>query len=281
MSTNNPLEAFSGGITALFIGPPKTGKSTILGSICDLVDPERVALLCAKPNERNSFLYRKHGLDDRAEIFTDPLWHPSIGSYEADGFERLYRRVVDLYKDDSVDAVLVDPLTDVGPLASHALMKGEKAPTPRDMRDSIGFYGALKYKLKELVQAIVGLAAADHPKHVLVAVHARPLTEEDIKGKPTAEAKAKDVSFFGEVLPMIEGSYRQDIAGDFDLVGYTRVTHEYDSRAKERRTNYIVQVTADPEKHGGSRLGAAISEKELPNDMRSILEAFLSAEKAA
>ena len=273
----------AGGITGLFLGPPKTGKSWLLGSAAELVDPERVRLICPKPQEVNSFQYEKHGLAERAEVFRDHRWLPSAGVFEADGYQRLMRYILSLYEDDDAQIVLLDPFTDVVSLAAHELMKGEQAQSPKDMRNSIDFYGGLRYRLRDAAQALVGLSSKDltTPKHVFVAVHAQPTKEEDVKGKETTEGKGKGVQFFGDVLPMIEGGYRMDIAGEFDLVGYTSIRHGYNTKVRPpvKETSYIVQLVPDEEKHGGLRLSPMLAEKELPNNLTAILEAVVVARK--
>lgn len=278
---NELLDSFAGGLTGLLIGPPKTGKSSLLGSAAELVDPQHIRLLCPKPQEVNSFMYERYGLDDTAEIFRDHRWLPSAGVYEADGYQRLMRRILELYDDNDAHVVLFDPVTDAVQLAAHDLMKAEQAATPRELRDSIGFYGALRYRLRDMIQALVGLASKDLavPKHVFCAVHAQPTKEEDIKGKETSEGKGKGVQFFGDVLPMIEGGYRMDIAGEFDLVGFTSIKHAYNTKVRPpvKETSYIVQLAPDEEKHGGLRLSPMLAEKELPNNLKAILEAVVAA----
>lgn len=271
----NILDEFAGGVTGLFIGSPGVGKSVLLGSVGELTS--NVLLLAPKPNEVNSYMYRKHGIDKTAEIYKDHKWKPSLGIFEADGFLRLSRRILELYDDTTYEAVLVDPLTDVVQLAAHDLMKAEKVETPRDLKDAIGFYGSLKYKLKDFVQTLVGLASPDlpQPKHVFCSVHAQPTKEEDIKGKETADAKGKGVEFYGDSLPMIEGGYRREIAAEFDIVGYNSVQHTVgrDNGKMVRQVEYVVQLTPDNERHAKVRLSPALTEKTFPNNLKAILEA--------
>lgn len=283
---SNLLDHITGGATGLFVGPPKTGKSTILGSSAELVDPERIKLFSARPNEVNSWLYEKHGISETAEVFRDIQWQPILDLYEASAFTDAHRRVLDLYKDDSIDVVLVE-FTDFVLLAKHNILKANNASSPDDLPGKsakIGFYGKLKDDLKDFTQSLVGLSSPDldHPKHVFVAIHAQPTKEEDIKGKETPEGKAKGIQYFGDVLPMVEGGYRQDIAGEFGMVGYTTIKHDtqvVDGKI-QRTSDYVVQIAADAEKHGGARYGPALSEKELPNNLSAIFEAFAVEEAA-
>ena len=280
--TKNLLDQFPGGVTGLFCGPPGTGKSELLGSACDLVaDPvKEVTLIAPKPNEVNSARYMRHGIAANAKVFRDHKWRPSVGLYEADGFKRMMEYIYSLYDDTQVGVVLFDPLTDAVELASHTILKGEQAQSPKDLRDPLGYYGAMRKMLKELVTGLTGLASPDlpRPKHVFVAVHAQPTKEEDIKGKETTEGRAKGVSFFGEALPMVEGGYRQDIAGEFDIMGFTTVKHETvrEGTKLTKQTRYLVQLAPDNERHAKVRLAGKALTEALPNNLEAILKAVLA-----
>lgn len=269
-----------GGLTGLFMGAPGTGKSWLLGTAAEVPSIERPLLLAPKPREINSFKYREQGLTENAEIFVDAGWAPVIDSYESGAFTEIYKRVLSLYDDDTYDCVLLDPFTDITYLAAHELLATEKAAFPRDLRDSIGFYGSLKYRLKDFTTALVNLAhAGKRPKHVFVAVHVQMTKEEDMKGSKTAEGKAKGISFFGDVLPLIEGSYRQEIAGEFDIQGHTYVKHALErvGSKMERVAKYVVSVNADPEKHGKAAILPRLEQAEIPN---SLPELFRLIEEA-
>jgi len=258
-----------GGLTGLFIGPPGTGKSHLLGTISEVEGVENPILLAPKPREIKSAKYREHGV--HSEIFADRGWHPAIDRYEIGGFKKLYERVADLYEDEEYDVVLLDPMTDVVSLAAHELLMAEQAESPRDLRDSIGFYGALKYKMKGFTQALVGLADPNlpRPKHVFATVHAQPTKEEDIKGKATAEAVAKGIEFMGDSLPMIEGGYRREIAGEFDIVGFTSLVYELvtEGRTRTQQAKFVVQLNADPKRHAKAAIVPRLKEKSIPNSM--------------
>ena len=268
-----------GGLTGLFIGPPGTGKSHMLGTIAEVEGIKSPLLLAPKPREVNSAKFREH--DIPSEIFKDHGWHPAIDLYEIGAFKALYKRIVELYEDEEHDVILLDPLTDVVSLAAHELLMAEKAESPRDLRDSIGFYGALKYKLKGFTQALVGLASKDlpRPKHVFVTVHAQPTKEEDIKGKATAEAQAKGVEFMGDSLPMIEGGYRREIAGEFDIVGFTSLVYENVRKGNKlvRTANFVVQLNADPARHAKAAIVPRLAQKSIPNSMVDLFKVIEEA----
>lgn len=270
-----------GGITALFVGPPGTGKSWLLGTALEVPGIERALLLAPKPREVNSFKYREHGITDDAEVFKDHLWQPAIGKYEAGAFSRLYERVLGLYEDETYDAVLLDPYTDVVYLAAHELLAAERAETPRDLRDPMSFYGSLKYKLKGFTQALTGLASPDlaRPKHVFVTIHAQPVKEDQQLSmkqgggtKESSDNRAHGVEFLGEALPMIEGAYRREIAGEFDIVGFTMLTNELKKigAKMERVTDFVVQLNADPERHAKAAIIPRLAQKEIPNNLPAL-----------
>lgn len=277
---SNPLGMFRGGITGLDIGSPGTGKSHLLGTICELVPPTEVLLIAPKPREINSALYMKHGLDKTAQVFSDRRWRPTLGLHEAGGFVALNRAILDLYDDETYSVILVDPITDVVNLAAHDLMKGEKAATPRDMSDSRGYYGSLRYKMQEFIENLVGLAdpSMKRPKHVFCAVHAQPAKDDE-------KSESMGVEFEGSVLPMIEGSFRQKIAGEFDMVMYSRIKHTQAVVAgkMQRNTQYVVQLAADNERHAKvSFLNLDVLKgRDFPNHLPTILQAVTGAKEEA
>lgn len=283
MAEKNLLNEFAGGVTGLFVGPPGTGKSLLCGSVCEMVDPSEVALICPKPNEINSANYRKYGLDKTAKVFRDHRWRPEAKMFEADGYARLMTYLYSLYEDTTKSVVILDPLTDAVTLAAHQILKAEQAATPNDLRDKLGYYSSMKSKMKDLVTTLTGLASPDlpRPKHVFVTVHAQPAKEDDIKGKATAEKEAKGISYFGDVMASLEGSYRQEIAAEFDIVGFSTIKHDVvrDGTKMTRQTRFVVQLAPDNERHAKVRLAPGLLEKELPNNMKGILEAVLAAEE--
>lgn len=281
----SPLDEFDGGVTALFVGAPGSGKSDMLGSIGEIVPASEVVLLCPKPNEANSAKYRQYGF--KAEVFRDHMWRPEAGKWEADGYSRLINRLYALYEDTEKSVIILDPLTDAVTLAAHQILKAEQAATPAHLRDKLGYYSSMKARLKDLVTTLTGLASPDlpRPKHVFVSVHAQPAKEDDIKGNATAEKEAKGITYFGDVMPSLEGSYRQEIAAEFDIVGYTTVKHSTEQIREvgkpmrmERRTQYLVQLTPDNERHAKVRLARGL-EKEMENNLPALLRAVLAAEK--
>jgi hypothetical protein len=280
------MSALRGGLTGLFIGPPGTGKSWLLGTATEAgLTP---ILLAPKPREVNSYKYREHNVP--SEVYRDHGWAPAIARYEAGAFTKLFEKVLSLYEDETYDAVLLDPLTDAVMLAAHELLAPERCETPRDLRDSIGFYGALKYKLKGFTQALTGLASPDlaRPKHIFVTVHAQPVKEDSQlpknQGGGTKESqdhRAQGVEFMGEALPMIEGGYRREIAGEFDVVGFTSVVHALEKVGSkmERTSRYVVQLNADSERHAKAAIVPRLAKAEISNSLVDLFRVIEEASK--
>lgn len=266
------LDAYRGGIALAVVGGAGTGKSTLLGSIGELYKPEEVLLLAPKPREINSWKYREFGFHKTAEVFSDMRWRPSLEIYEANSFLELERRLLELYEDTQYKVIILDPYTDVVAAASHDILKADRAATPRDTPDSRGFYGSLKHKLGNFTKTLVGLSspALVQPKHVLVAVHAQSAKDDE-------KAGGSGVSFEGDVLPMIEGGHRNDFAGEFDLVVYTRIKHgtELVNRKPVKTVRYMIQVDADPKRHAKTALTGRLDLGDLENNLPKFLEKIL------
>lgn len=269
------------GLSFAIIGPPKTGKSDFAGSTARL---GRTLVLATKPREANSRLYRELGVD--REIFHDPKWMPSLGMYEATAYVKLLQRIKELQTDDTYDFVVVDTFTDVVELTAAELLKVENASSPRDMADSQGFYGNLRYKLREVTKALSTLQFAAHPKHVIVTVHAQAAKEDQQLSakqgggtKKSSDNRAKGVEYEGNVLPMIEGSYRTKFAGDFDQVFFSdiEITNEIVDRRMQQVTKFVLQAQPDHERHAGGVLSSLFEGKTIPNDFGHILAAAKGA----
>ena len=279
---------FAGGVSLLVAGPAGTGKSTLLGSAAKLAP---TYLLATKPRELNSWAYTTNGVtreNGRAELFFDHLWRPTLGSYKADGFGRLLKRIWSLYEDPTVRIVLLDPITDVVSLAAHSMLSIENAAAPRDMNDPQSFYGALKYKLKEFTQALTALQYADVPKHVLATVHTQPAKEDQpaTKNRParvSSDKIAKGVEFEGDVLPMIEGGYRREIASEFDAMLFSGVRYDWvETKAngkvsRVQKPIYFVQVQPNAERHSKVAIAPLLGGRELPNDFEVFIRAVQEA----
>ena len=262
--------SLAGGLSIVVQGGPGVGKSTFAGSAAAL---GKTLLLAAKPREANSWKYREHAKNITREIYYDAKWAPAAGKFDADAFVRLQQRVYELQEDEEHSIVVCDPFTDVVTLASHEILKTEKAATPRDLRDPLSYYGTLKHMLTTFVQSLTLLQFAPSPKHVIVTVHVQPSKEDDIKGNATADKKGKGVEFEGNVLPMIEGSYRRAFASEFDVVLFSDIQFDRKLVAGKMQTEsrYVVQVSPDAERHAKSIL-APNGSAFIDNDFAALLK---------
>jgi hypothetical protein len=286
----------SDGESIITLGPPGTGKSHFLGSICEVVDPKRVLLLCPKPREKTSALYKKYGLTERAEVYTDLAgWNPERGKYEATAWRRLYDRVDGLLSDTSYDAILLDPFTDAVTLLEHHILAPFKVASPGELPNTQAFYRQLADKSYEFIQRATALAdssVAASPKFVMVAMHVQPpkeaVTLAKSQGggiKESSDQLAEGIEYEGKVLPQMEGSYRRRIAGDFGLVVYGDVKNgkrmNPATKQMEAFTDFRIQVRCSEERH--AKMAPIVAEavpEMLPNKFSEIFK-YLQAGASA
>ena len=271
--------------SAVIMGPPGVGKSTMAGSICEVVDPEEVLLIVTKLGEEQSWLYRKYGLEP--ELYYDRNWKPTLDMLEAGAFIKLLRRLHELLDDEEYGAVIIDPGTDAINLLEHYILEPQGVGSPGDLHDTQGFYRQLKDKAQEFVSAAAALStsAAKRPKFVLMPWHVQP-PKEGIYVKmgggkdkqQSADEKGAGIEYEGAVLPMLEGSYRRKLAGDVSMVIYCDVdtTKEFDKDAKKmvEHTEYFVQAASDKDRHAKIRIAKALSNQRFPNSMKALIEAM-------
>lgn len=264
MTTFKQKYGVSDGESILVLSPPGTGKSYFAGSICEVVDPARVLLLCPKPREKTSALYRKYGLTERAEVFTDlASWNPEKGKFAATAWRKLYDRVDSLLSDKDYDAVILDPFTDAVTLLEHHILAPHGVASPGELANTQGFYRQLADKAGEFMQRLTALtdsSVAASPKFVMVTMHVQPpkesMQQSRAQGggvKESSDQLAEGIEYEGRVLPQMEGSYRRRMAGDFGLVVYgdvksgTRMNTA--SKKMEAFTDYRIQVRCSEERH--------------------------------
>lgn len=286
MSAFEDRYGVSDGESVLVLSPPGTGKSYFLGSICKVVPPERVLLLCPKPREKTSALYKKYGLTQRAEVYSDlASWNPERNRFEATAWRRLFDRVDSLLTDDKYDAVLLDPFTDAVTLLEHHILAPSKVASPGELANTQAFYRQLADKSAEFMQRLTALAdssIAKSPKFVMVAMHVQPPKEAQVLSraqgggiKESSDQLAEGVEYEGKVLPQMEGSYRRRMAGDFGLVVYgdvksgTRMNPE--TKKMESFTDFRIQVRCSEERH--AKMAPIVSDAVpdyLPNDFKTL-----------
>ena len=236
------------GVLILAMGPPGTGKSYFAGSVCDVVDAERVALLCTKPKEVGSYQYVKNGLSDRAEVFYDPEWDPEFDERVAVGWKMMNKRLRELRHHPDYDAVILDPGTDAMVMLSHDIMSSMGIDSMSDLRETGGkgrsytYYGEIAEKVQRFVTRLAELTLPPHPKFVIVPWHVQSATDDE-------QSKGKGTMFEGTVLPMLPGQYRQKLAGDANEVVYTEIVRGFNSTTRMAEESYVLRVAPTPDKH--------------------------------
>lgn len=262
------------------LGAPGLGKSTFASTVAKVVPPEEVLLLVAKPGEEKSFGYVRSGLTDKAEIYHDREWSPTLGKFKAGAYLRLYERIYKLQDDEKYGAVIIDPGTDVIRLLEHHILSLHGVGSSGDLSDTRSFYAQLADKAEEFLQQAALLASAGgskRPKVVIIPWHVQPVKEgEYVKGVRTesADQKARGIEYEGAVLPMIEGKYRRKLAADVDMVLYcdVKVTKDFKSSPPKETVEYVVQVSPNEEKHSKIRLAPGLAQQYLPNDFAKLME---------
>jgi len=274
------------GESIVVLGAPGTGKSYFAGSICEVVDPSRVLLMCPKPREKTSALYRKYGITNTAEVYTDMAgWNPEKSRYDAKAWRKLYDRVDSLLSDDKYDAIILDPFTDAVDLLEHHIIAPHKVGSPGEMTDTQGFYRQLKDKSADFIQRLTALAdssVAKSPKFIVVTMHVQPAKDGQQQSvrqgggiKPSADMRGEGIEFEGHVLPQMEGAYRRRMAADFGLVVYTDVKNgsrmNQETKKMEQYTDFRIQVRCSEERHAKMAPIVADSVPEhLPNTFKTL-----------
>jgi len=280
-------------ISIVILGAPGLGKSTLAGSVMELPQVEKALLLVTKPGEEKSWLYQKYGLTDDAELFYDLDWNPTLGELKAGAYLRLMKRLKALQSDDTYDAVVIDPGTDAVNLLEHHILEPQNVGSPGELRDTQGFYRQLRDKAQEFVMYahLLSTPLVKRPKFVLIPWHTQPPKDSNVVNlghgmrdvKESADQKAQGIEYEGQVLPMLEGSYRRKLAGDVDLVVYCDIETVKGIDPKTKRptesTEYQIQVVPNKDRHSKIRIAPTLAGKMIPNTMKALLEAVEESQK--
>jgi hypothetical protein len=277
-----------GGLSILVQGPPGTGKSEFAASAAE--KGLSVKLLALRPKEIDSAGYVKHGINAEAELFHDPGWMPSIEEYEARGFVQLLKRLKALQQDDDVDVVVLDPITDLNELIAHELLSFEQEGDYNEAAtDARQLWGTHRKKFIEVIKAATYLCHAPHPKHVICVVHTKPTSEETKVKKggrwvteKSSDQKAQGTRFFGDVMPLLEGSVKYDIGGEFQIQAFTDFKRERVNKGSASKPDYVTEndfgLLLKPDDERFAKVSAAYLEDErLPNHFPTLLEAIEEA----
>lgn len=247
--------------TAVIAGPPGTGKSTVLGSMADVLGRDKVLLLATLAREAESWKYQTDPPIPRI-IFQDSGWVPTLGKLEATAFRSFLDTLEYLHDiDEQFDGVIVDSGTELAELGWHLSMVPHGVATPAEMDgDKSRFlpYESLDIHLSSAVNKLQALTkTAKRPKHVLVSWHVQAPKDDttekvgsDRVRKESADNAGKGVEYEGDVLPMVRGRFRRRVASQFDAMLYTEIQFTVPqglSRGVEPQ--YMLQVRPNPERH--------------------------------
>lgn len=246
-------------------GPPGTGKSTLCGSMAEVVGAERTLLVATLPREAESWKYQTLGV--QRVVIEDSNWAPALGKYTADGFTE-FRRLVRWLRDEDeqFDAVILDSGTELQEQAWHLSLMPHGVGSPSEMDGKSRWlpYETLANYLDEAIKDLVSLTeVAKRPKHVGVTWHVQPPKDDTVEtvgdtkqNKKSADHAAEGVEYEGKVLPMIRGAYRRKLGAQFSAVVYTdmQITDEIlpagvGKVTKKTNVAYRLQVRPDADRH--------------------------------
>lgn len=260
---------FRGGLSFLLVGSGGTGKSWFAGTAAERGAAKLIAF---RPKEIDSYQYVQHGLNEDAVLINDPRWAPTMDSYEAGAYQKLMRTLWDLQDDDETDIVIFDPLTDVNEIIKREILKKERVGRVKEYSDGLSLWGEVRDRWMEVLNNMTALQYAEHPKHIIGIVHAKPPSEE--------EEGRQGIQFHGTSLPMLQGSVKYDITAEFQVVLHTRIERNFNQKLKRQEESYVVEVRANAERHNKIALAPALQERTLPNDFGSVMDAIEEASSA-
>ena len=280
-------------ISMVILGAPGLGKSTLAGSVCELEQVDKCLLIVAKPGEEKSFMYQRHGLTEKAELYYDADWLPTLSMYKADSYLRLLRRIEELRKDTEYDAVIIDPGTDVAELISHHILAPYKVGSYGDLPNTQSYFAQLADKAREFIGRanLLSTPIASKPKFVLIPFHTQPPKEgmvvnlgQGMKEKQqSADQKAAGIEYEGMVLPQIEGKYRRKLLADIDCVVYCDIETKRQLDPKTKKmvevVEHQIQVVPNKDRHSKIRIAPTLAGQMIPNNMKALLEAVEESQR--
>lgn len=154
------------------------------------------------------------------ELFWDADFLPFMDKWEASGYGRLLKALYALRERKDITVVGIDSMTGVSELISHDVRKMTRSATLKD----VGEYGLGYQKYAGHLRQLLGvlkLLAVDG-KRVVCTFHVT-LKEQEGAGTPAKNAKG-DLEFEDRLLPVLEGSIRQHVSGDFSVWAYSVIT---------------------------------------------------------
>lgn len=280
-------------------GPGGTGKSTLNGSMAEVLGADRILVLATLPREAESWKYNHYQVD--RVLFTDPNWNPELGKYEASATPKLIAMLEYLRDvDDQYDGIILDNGTDAAEHAWHLALSVHKAASPahiENAKERWQPYESLDTSLDTIVTNLCSLTTvAKRPKHVGISWHVQPAKEDSVEGKgdqkvtkESSDNRGMGVEYEGKILPMIRGKFRRKLITKVDAFVYSDilVKRNFNRDALSKTSiddiptlvTYRIQVRPDEERH--TKLPGPLPEMQyIPNDFRAFRD-LIESQKVA
>lgn len=287
-------------ISFVVMGPPGTGKSTLCGSMAEVVGNDRTLVIATLAREKNSWKYVENQVP--SVLIEDKNWNPSQKQFDATGFPEFLQLCRWLREeDDQYDAIILDSGTELAELGWHAALAPHSVGSPAEMDGKSRWlpYETLANSADQGIKELVSLTTvAKRPKHVGVTWHVQPPKDDTVESvgsgtdrtsrtKESADNAAQGVEYEGKILPMIRGQYRRKLTSQFDTVVYTDV--RIDKKTEQlpagkfrvyEEVSYRLQVRPDADRH--TKVPGPLPQMvHIPNSFNELLKIVHNAKVAA
>ncbi len=272
------------GHSLLIIGASGAGKSSTLRDALRY-EGSGVMLLAPGGDERSSYVEFEGREGYYLKGFDDPEFLPTIGSWETIGFAQCVATANNLRKKvaEALEAgeslpykVLgIDTMDGMAQLAVNIMLKRgtmQEAPKARST-EGFSYYTGIQNLMNQLMRPL--RACRDLGMHLIVAVHA---ADREVTSAASAEIVGKTAR-----MPLIPGSFKEQLPGIFDLVVAAGVDREGEIVGGANDPNHprhYVEWMPNIKQPSKSRLGALATMGRLPNEwsvLRPLMDAALAA----
>lgn len=253
----NPLHA---GLMCAFVGPPGSGKSTlaksasVLGKGCVLFSPSREAVTYA-------------GMPDwEGEVLEETEWEPTANSFKATAYTRTLGALRGLKARKDIRVVVCDTLSrQLGYAYNHAIAPHGTDDFVKLGNNKFSVWATVKAKSVELCDALEALRATG--KHVIALLHqdVKEIEGAGVGVNVTDTQGKRRIEWDQGKVPEVMGSFRDTIAGRFDLFGFMERTTE------NGKTRYEIQVRPSQRAWAKSAIDCFTTDR-IPADFPSIVE---------
>ena len=252
-------------------GPSGAGKSSLLRSALRH-EGSGVVIMAPGDDEEASYAEFRGRSEYVIRGFDDPEFLPTLGVKEVGGFKAALNTVRSVYNKTKEElaagnplpyAVLgIDTISSLSQLSVNFWLKkmNLEGPPPALSPEGARFYGGIRSQMEEFMRPCRSLKGMG--LHLIATSH---VSEKEIK--KTAVAGASGATGH---MPLIMGSFRDRVAGIFDLVFHAGVQNNAEPK-------FYVQWVPDPKRPTKSRLGKLSDQVMLPNDWPTLKAAAEAA----